>query len=67
MSFFETAGDVNAAAGKIGLSVITLFRERLAVWMSLPTVEFCAFCAMTRCTDARRKINGRRTIFVFGL
>ena len=55
MSYVETAGAARGAAEKKSLSVIMSFRERLAVWMSLPTVEYCAFCAMTRCTGARRR------------
>ena len=53
MSCVEMVGAALDAAGKTGSNATMLSRERLAVWMYLPTVEFCAFCAMTRCTGAR--------------
>ena len=42
MYFGGTAGAVNAAAGKKGLSAITSFRARRAGSMFLPTAERCA-------------------------
>ena len=51
-AFGVTAGAVRSAGEKIGFKLITLSREPLAVWISLPTSDAYVFCAMTPFTGA---------------